>query len=87
MKKEPLRMCLVCKQMMPKEKLIRVVKSKQGEILIDLTGKMDGRGAYICKNEECYSKIKKQKVLNRAFRVDVNDEIYQKLSEVLSGDK
>lgn len=87
MKKEPLRMCLVCKQMMPKEKLIRVVKNKQGEILIDLTGKMDGRGAYICKNEECYSKIKKQKVLNRAFRVDVNDEIYQKLSEVLSGDK
>ena len=60
-KKIPLRMCTGCMEMKPKKELIRVVKSPEGEVSVDLTGKKSGRGAYICKNKECLEKAFKAK--------------------------
>lgn len=66
-KKIPMRMCLGCGEMKPKRELIRVVKSKEGDISLDLTGKKSGRGAYICKSVECFEKARKQESLKEAF--------------------
>ena len=84
---EKLRMCIACRTMQDKRNLTRIVKDKEGNIFIDETGKKNGRGAYICKNEECLNKLLKQKSLNKAFKTNVNDEIYQKLKEEIVGNK
>lgn len=76
---ESLRMCCVCREMKPKEKLIRVVKTKDGQIFVDNTKKADGRGAYVCCEDQCLEKIKKVKGLNRAFKGQVSEEIYDEL--------
>lgn len=76
---EVLRMCCICRKMMPKNTLLRVVKNKEGHIFIDESGKANGRGAYICKNMECAMKLKKTRALNRAFKSQVKDEIYEEL--------
>ncbi|HKL73837.1 MAG TPA: YlxR family protein [Clostridia bacterium] len=81
-KKTPERMCIVCKNMFPKKDLIRVVKNKEGEFFIDTTLKMNGRGAYLCKNEECATKCFKKRYLNRAFKCEIQEEVYTKLWEV-----
>lgn len=78
-KKVPLRMCLVCRQHLPKQDLIRVVKNKEGKIMIDKTFKADGRGAYICKNEQCMLKLIKNRGLNRAFKCEISNEIYNQI--------
>lgn len=80
-KKEIKRMCVGCGDMFDKRELIRVVKSPEGDISIDLTGKKNGRGAYICNNPECLKKAKKRKSLERAFSVKIDDEIYSKMEE------
>lgn len=80
-KKEIKRMCVGCGEMFDKRDLIRVVKSPEGDISIDLTGKKNGRGAYICNNTECLKKAKKRKSLERAFSVKIDDEIYSKMEE------
>lgn len=72
-------MCCVCRQMKPKDKLIRVVKNKDNEIFIDNSKKADGRGAYVCNEQECLNKLKKVKGLNKAFKGNVPDEIYEEL--------
>lgn len=74
-------MCVGCGEMFDKRELIRVVKSPEGDISIDLTGKKNGRGAYICNNPECLKKAKKRKSLERAFSVKIDDEIYSKMEE------
>lgn len=79
MKNETLRMCVACRQMKDKRTLTRVVKNKEGQFFVDPTGKISGRGAYVCHEPECLTKLKKQKVLNKAFKCQVPDEIYQKL--------
>ena len=79
--KEKIRMCIVCRGQSDKKTLLRIVKNKEGEILVDQTGKANGRGAYVCKSKECYQKLCKQKSLNRAFKCDVPQEIYQKIGE------
>ncbi len=84
---EKLRMCIACRTMQDKRNLTRIVKDKEGNIFIDETGKKNGRGAYVCKNEECLNKLLKQKSLNKAFKTNVNDEIYQKLKEEIVGNK
>ncbi len=83
---ERLRMCVVCRQMHDKKQLLRVVKNKEGEVFIDNSGKMNGRGAYICKNKECVDKLLKQKALNKAFKINVEDEVYQRIREAILGD-
>ncbi len=77
------RMCIACRQMKTKKDLLRIVKNKEGEISIDETGKKNGRGAYICKNVECFSKIKKQKLLNKTFKCNVEENIYKTLEDFI----
>lgn len=79
---ESLRMCCVCREMKNKNKLIRVCRNNKGEFNIDETQKAEGRGAYICKEGECISKLKKNRGLNRAFKIQVPEEIYDKLSSL-----
>ncbi len=78
-KKVPMRMCTGCHEMKPKKELIRVVKTPEGEIKLDFTGKLNGRGAYVCKSAECLAKAQKQKSLARAFDCIITDEIYEEL--------
>lgn len=82
-KKVPERMCIGCREMKDKRELVRVVKSSQGEISIDFTGKAPGRGAYICKNEECLNRAVKSKAFNRALQACVSEEILNTLKEEL----
>ncbi len=81
------RMCIACRQMKDKKSLLRIVKNKENEISIDLTGKQNGRGAYICKDTECLNKLKKQKALNKAFKMNISEDIYRQIEEVLLGNK
>jgi uncharacterized protein len=83
-KKLPQRMCAGCMEMKPKKELIRIVRSKEGEISIDLIGKKPGRGAYICRNEECLTKAFKTKRLEKNLEAKISDEIYNKLKEEIS---
>ncbi|UPA29417.1 YlxR family protein [Terrisporobacter glycolicus] len=78
-KKVPQRKCIACQDRDSKKELIRIVKNKEGEIFIDLAGKANGRGAYICKDSECLKKAIKSKALNRAFKMEVPNEVYEKL--------
>ncbi|AGC68083.1 hypothetical protein Cst_c10870 [Thermoclostridium stercorarium subsp. stercorarium DSM 8532] len=83
-KKIPMRRCVACHQMKDKRELIRVVKSPEGEIFIDPTGKKNGRGAYLCKDPACIAKARKAKSLNREFKSEIPVEIYEQLQEQLN---
>ena len=86
-KKIPMRTCIACRTEKPKKELVRVVKFGD-EIKLDLTGKANGRGAYVCNDKECIMKLKKQKMLNRAFSMEVKEEVYDCiLEEFLSEQK
>lgn len=76
---KPQRTCIACREMKDKSLLIRVVKNKEGEIFVDKTGKANGRGAYVCKNKDCFAKLKKSKGLSRTFKCQISDEIYEKI--------
>ena len=80
----PLRMCIVCRARKEKEELLRVVKSPQGEIKIDFSFKAMGRGAYVCKSEDCILSAEKRKAFERALRCSVDSEIYKTLGEMIS---
>ncbi len=80
-RKIPMRTCIGCKEQKPKNDLIRVVKNKEDEIFIDLTGKANGRGAYLCKSKNCLEKAIKSKALNRAFSTEIDNETYEKLRQ------
>ena len=80
-KRIPMRMCTGCGEMKPKKELIRIVKSPEGEISFDLTGKKPGRGAYLCKNAECLRKAKKARRLEKAFSCKIPDEVYEHMEE------
>lgn len=82
-KKIPMRMCTACREMKPKRELVRVVKTPENEILLDLTGKLNGRGAYICKSVECLKKAEKSNAFQRAFSCEVSKEIYVRLQKEL----
>ena len=78
-KKIPMRMCLGCGEMKPKRELIRVVKSKGGDISLDLTGKKSGRGAYICKSVECFEKARKARKFERSFSCMISEDLYNSM--------
>lgn len=78
-KKIPMRMCLGCGEMKPKRELIRMVKSKEGDISLDLTGKKSGRGAYICKSVECFEKARKARKFERSFSCMISEDIYNSM--------
>ncbi|MDU5106107.1 MULTISPECIES: RNase P modulator RnpM [unclassified Clostridium] len=83
-KKVPLRMCTGCMEMKPKKELIRIVKSPEGEVSVDLTGKKSGRGAYICKDIECLEKAFKAKRLSRNLDIAIDNEIYDRLRKEIN---
>ena len=83
MKKPPERTCMGCNVKKPKKEFIRIVKTKDGEIDIDRTGKIQGRGAYICDNIECLEKLIKSKRLEKVFETKISEEIYEKLRGVI----
>ena len=78
-RKIPMRQCLGCRTMFPKRELIRVVRSPEGELLLDFKGKAPGRGAYLCPNPECLKKARKARAIERAFSVSVPEEVYEAL--------
>ena len=81
-KKKPMRMCIACREMKLKNQLFRVVKTADG-IVPDKTGKVSGRGAYICDSDECIKKLRKQKLLHKVFSMDVDDAVYLAVEEAL----
>ncbi len=78
-KKVPMRMCVGCREMKPKKELLRIVRSPEGEVSVDRTGKASGRGAYICESEECLGKAQKTRALERALEHSVSVEVFDRL--------
>ena len=78
-KKTPQRMCVGCQEMKNKVELIRIVRTPEGEILLDSTGKKSGRGAYVCKSEVCFNKAYKEKRLEKSLHHAIEPEIYEQL--------
>ena len=85
MKKIPQRTCMGCNEKKDKNELIRIVKNKENELNIDKTGKMNGRGAYICDDINCLEKVVKSKRLERVLDIKVSNEIYESLRGVILG--
>lgn len=81
MNKERLRKCVACQEHFDKKNLLRIVRNKEGIISIDETGKMNGRGAYICKNIECIQKSIKNRSLNKSLKSNISTEIYQEIEK------
>lgn len=74
-------MCVACREMKPKKTMLRVVKPKEGDVFIDLTGKAAGRGAYVCDNPDCIRKLKKGRLLNKVFSTEIPTEVYERIEE------
>ena len=75
----PQRMCTGCHEHRAKNELVRVVRSPEGEVSLDLTGRKNGRGAYICRNAECLKKARKQRALERALQQPISDELFEQM--------
>lgn len=86
-KKIPMRMCLGCNEMKPKRDLIRVVRSPEGEVSIDLTGKKSGRGAYICRSCGCFERARRARRFEKAFSCKISDEVYDTMESELKADE
>ncbi len=84
-KKVPVRKCLGCEEMLGKKGMLRVVRSKEGVISLDPTGKKSGRGAYICRDRECFLKAQKRKSLERSLKCGIPSEIYASLLTEIEG--
>ena len=82
-KKMPMRQCVGCGEMKAKKELIRVIKTEE-EVLLDTTGRKNGRGAYICANPECLKKARKSKGLERSLKASIPDEVYENLEKEMS---
>ena len=80
-RKKPIRMCVGCRERFLKIDLIRVVRTPEGDVLIDHKGKMSGRGAYICKSPDCLTKAHKTKALQRALEAEISDDLLNQLKE------
>ena len=80
-KKQPTRKCVGCQEMRLKKELTRVIRTPDGEICIDATGKKNGRGAYLCNSMECLKKAQKNKGLERSFKMSLSNEIYAGLEK------
>ncbi len=85
-KKIPQRMCLGCGEMKEKKDLIRVVKSPEGEISIDLTGKKSGRGAYICNSRECFNKARKTRRFEKSFSQQIEDAVFDAMEKEITNE-
>lgn len=83
-KKIPMRTCIACREEKPKKEMLRVVKNVAGEIRLDFSGKLPGRGAYVCGNGDCIRKLRKYRLLNKAFSMQVGEEVYDAIEEEFS---
>ena len=81
MKKVPLRQCIGCQEMKGKKEMIRVIKTAEDEIMLDATGRKNGRGAYLCPSMECLKKAVKGKGLERSFKMAIPKEVYETLEK------
>ena len=81
MKKVPLRQCIGCQEMKSKKEMIRVIKTAEDEIMLDATGRKNGRGAYLCPSKECLKKAVKGKGLERSFKMAIPKEVYETLEK------
>lgn len=82
----PMRKCTGCNEMKPKKELVRVVRSPEGEVSLDLTGKKSGRGAYVCRDVNCLAKARKAKRFEHAFSCEIPEEVYEKMEEELKNE-
>ena len=80
-RKIPLRTCIACREEKPKREMLRIVKNAAGEIRLDFSGKKEGRGAYICNNAACIKRLRKQRLLHKAFSAEVDEAIYLGIEE------
>ena len=85
-KKVPMRMCVCCREMKPKKDMLRIVKNQDG-IKVDATGKVNGRGAYVCNDAECHKKLAKAKILNKDFSCEIEPSVYLSIEEELLGNE
>ena len=83
-KKVPMRQCLGCNEHKPKGELLRVVRSPEGEVSLDFTGKKSGRGAYICRDLSCLRRVRKSRRLERNLEVAISEEVYDRMERELS---
>jgi hypothetical protein len=81
MREQPQRTCIVCRKKGDKKDFIRIVRTPQGDFVLDKTGKVSGRGAYICASQDCIEKCVKTRALNRAFKQEISKETYDKILE------
>ena len=86
-RKTPMRTCIACRGEKPKKEMLRVVKNAAGEIRLDFSGKLPGRGAYICNSADCVKKLRKYRLLNKTFSADVPEEVYARIEEEFLGDE
>ena len=86
-KKIPTRRCTGCGEHFPKNTLIRVLRTPEGEVVLDLTGKKSGRGAYICKNATCFKKARKSRRIETSLECQISEELYNRMEEELDGGK
>ena len=82
-RKVPMRQCTGCQEMKNKKEMIQVLKTSEGEILLDATGKKNGRGAYLCRSMDCLEKAIRSRGLERSLKVKIPDEVYETLKEEL----
>ncbi len=80
-KKVPLRRCAGCREMKDKKELIRVIRTAEGEILLDKTGRANGRGVYLCHSISCFDKAVKSREMSRSLKVQIPEEVYEQLRE------
>ena len=80
-KKVPMRQCVGCGEMKSKKEMMRILKTAEGDIVLDVTGKKNGRGAYLCKTEECLKKARKTKGIERSFKMSIPAEVYDNLEK------
>lgn len=82
-KQVPVRQCIGCREMKPKNELVRIIRTPENEICLDKTGKKNGRGAYLCGNKDCYNKAVKSRGIERSLKVEIPKEIYDAIGEEL----
>lgn len=85
-KKIPLRLCVGCREMKPKKDMIRVVKTPENEIILDTTGRKNGRGAYLCNDVECLKKAVKSSAIDRSLKINVEKSVYKEMERQMSNE-
>ena len=85
-KKIPLRLCVGCSEMKPKKDMIRVVKTPENEIILDTTGRKNGRGAYLCNDVECLKKAVKSSAIDRSLKINVEKSVYEEMERQMSNE-